>query len=353
MKGEKYTRIYIVNNEFHLFTVLTQYYHTHQSKGETILVMLTKHAYARRIDEGRYNLPFAFYYLEDHFVKIGAGARFDYEAWVREHFTQCPELVIFHDTVNINVCLVKIFRKLFNCKVFLFMDGTAGYHKKPFNLKAYLKAFYKYAYFRFIKAYKLSFTFKWGRSKLYDILYTLYPEKVNIKTKNPVQQLSLRIESDQVLSEIQRAYNFHITDYIPNREKVFLYLTLGALKYLNKYKGTEIDIMCQLRELAVANGYKFVIKAKAIENIELYKKHLDADTVFITEPVNAELISYYLRNSIICSWYSATNLYNVETNKFYWLYPILQELNYEKFLPSHVKLIDNIADIFTVLPNTP
>ncbi len=339
-------RLYIVNNEFHLFAVLTQFYNQHEPNNELISVILTKHAYARRIDEGRYQLPFEFYYLHDYFVKTGPGKRFDYETWIKQHIQPFDELVIFHDTVNINVCLVNLFRRLFSCRVLLFMDGTAGYHKKPFSYKAYLKAWYKYAYFRYLKGYKLSFTFKWGTSNLYDKLVTLYPEKVNIPSKKPIEKINLGVASDEILGKIQAAYNFRLSNYLDTREKVFLYLTLGSLKYLNKYKGTEIDIMCQLRKLALANGYKFVIKAKAIENIDLYKKHLDEDTVFITEPVNAELITYYLRHSIICSWYSATNLYHVETNRFYWLYPILQELNYEKYLPPHVKLIEDINDIF-------
>jgi hypothetical protein len=226
------------------------------------------------------------------------------------------------------------------------MDGTAGYHNKPFTFKVFLKAYLKYTYFRFLKGYPIIFTFKWGNSKLYDSLVTLYPNKVNIRTRKPIEKINLKVASDDILLKIHEAYNFKISDYLGIREKVFLYLTLGALKYLNKYKETEIDVMCQLRILAVSKGYKFVIKAKAIENIELYKKHLDSDTVFITEPVNAELITYYLRNSIICSWYSATNLYNVETNKFFWLYPILENLSFKRFIPTHVKPVNRIEDIF-------
>lgn len=342
----KFDRVYIVNNEFHLFVVLTQFYSRHKPNNETIAVILTKHAYAKRIDEGRYDLPFSFYYLEDFFIQKGPEPRFDYKKWVKERFSGMGELVIFHDTVLINVSLVKIFRKLFRCPVCLFMDGTAGYHKKPFKLKDFIKNWIKFAYFRYIKRYRLTYTFKWGTSKNFDKMFTLFPEIVNIKTKQPPGRLDLSVSSDEVLLQIHKAYNFKIESYLQSRENVFLYLTLGAVKYLNKYKGTEIEIMCQLRELAIRNGYKFVIKAKAIENIELYRKHLTNETVFITEPVNAELISYYIKNSIVCSWYSSTNLYNVESNRFFWLYPILKELNYEKYLPPHVKLIEDINDIF-------
>ena len=120
---------------------------------------------------------------------------------------------------------------------------------------------------------------------------------------------------------------------------------MGNARRTRHLKEKEIAVMKDLYHMSKLNGYKFVVKAKGNENIDLYKKHIPADAIFITESVNAELISFAVHNSLIFSWFSSTNLYNVNGNQYFWLYPLLGLKDFGVNKINHIRVITKKEEI--------
>lgn len=341
-----YSRVYIVNNEFHLFVVLTQYLNFHRPLGENISVIITKQPQSRRIETGRYNLPFNVIYLEDVFSNFkDVSKKTDYKSYILLNYEQVKELVIFHDSHFLNTLLVILFKECFKSKIILFQEGIAGYYQRKIYFAQYARYILKYIYFHFYKGYRISFVRSWGLSRNNDEIRMVFPNKVKERVKAPVYHLNLETTLEQI-KFIHSLFNFDYNFYFKENEKVLLFLTMGNARRTRHLKLKELSVMKQLYELATQNGYRFVIKAKGNEDLLLYKENIPNGVTFITEPVNAELITFSLTNSIICSWFSSTNLYPVKSNNFFWLYPLIGLKDILKPAPDFISTINDLNHIF-------
>lgn len=340
--------VYLVSNEFQLLITLHQFYKFQESRTGSFNVIISVQEKSRRLSLNQYKLPFNYILVKNILNNIPLTESIDYSKILNENFKKVDELYVFHDALLFNTHIIRIFKKMFSSKVYLIQEGIGGYYKHKPNMSLYVRNFTKYIYYKYFKRYNVKMVRSWGLNNELDGLFMINPSLVLEKVKAPVSKLEIDFNTDYI-KRVSNVFNFNVNEKIPKTDKIFLYLALGFMRKVNQYKETEIEVLKKMIQIAKKFNYQIVIKVKGNEDFSFYS-NLDSDCTFITDAIPAELISYSLDNSVICSFASSSNLYQKNTNKYAWIYPIVGykgvHKNPKKFNISLIERIEDFENLF-------
>lgn len=337
-------RVYLISNEFQLLFTLFEYYKYRLSPKGTFKVIISYQRKSRRLTIDKYNLPFEYIVIQNIFNDLPASDEVPYEKLIKEFINDTDFLFLYHDALLFNTYIIRLFKKLYGCKVILLQEGIAGYYRSRFDLSFFLRNFLKFIYFRILKKYDVKIVKSWGLNNDIDEVLMINPENVRERIRSKISKIDIDFNENTINLAIND-FNFNIDERLKSKEKVFLYLAMGYTRKFWHYKEKELAFLREMIDFARNKGYSIVIKAKGNEDLGVYREIIDNDCTFITEAIPAELLTYAISNSVICSFISSANLYQKNNNKYAWIYPVVGFKGvHNDYGAANIELIREIDD---------
>lgn len=318
--------LFIIRNEYHLYSTLCMYYKYFNTENFDFKLIIVKRFQNERIEE-HYELPFEYFVFEDYlnYQDMRRVKKYpDYEKKIHDIFTHVDEFYTYFDFSFLITIIVNKLKKKSSTKFFLMQEGVGGYYDLVFNrwlIRRSLKSLVSYLYIKYYRKIKnINFVYRWGGYKKIDVLKTFYPDKIKKHIKAKPINLDINIDSD-LNSKIKDIFKFYLR-FSPS-EKYFLYLPIGDSGDSSLAKQKEFDLIDKLLKLSIENGFKFIIKIKSGVASSSYIDRYNDKAIIISAKIPAEIIISDIYNSIIVSAFSSSAMHNVNNNKYFWVYPLL------------------------------
>jgi hypothetical protein len=337
--------LFVAGNEYHLYSAIVNFYKYFDTENYHFKLLITKRPKNLRINKD-YELPFEYFILDDYltFEDFRSTEKYpDYEKILNGIFDRVDELYTYFDFTLLSSLIINWARKNTNIKTHLVHEGVAGYFTYRMPVRKLVKFYLVYLYFRFYKKIKLiDFVYQWGYSSKIDILKMIYPDQVKIKTRSEIQKLDIDL-TPRIHKEIKKIYRFDFPLF--KDKKYLLYMPIGLARGSTSAKIKEYDLIYKLIAIAKSKGLEFIIKIKSgVESIS-YKKRYENSVVIIDAKVPAEILLTEIFNSYIISAFSSAALHNVNSNRYFWIYPLFNfKTNLKPFTDS-IQLINSFEEL--------
>ncbi len=337
--------LFVVNTEFHLFVSLYLYYNNYINNNVKFIVIKSKFRFQDSYQFNKLNVEFIDNTDFNNLKKYNKNII----SQINNISTNSYDKVyVFQDADFINNLLISTLKsKKSKLEITLVQDGLVAYVSDYDKVKT-LKKRIKLNLLKYFYGYKkLNTTLFWGSNYLIDNYLVSSPEHTIIKTNKKIEKLEFNatsLFSNQLIFDF---FKFDSSKYSLSSEKRYVFfISQGYIS--EKSRKIEIKILNLLIEKCNLHNYELIVKLHPSESIETFSQFtLSNNTTIISEKFPAEFIMINIKNSIIMSGYSSSLLINIQTNKFFWIYPMIYDINFN-FKLDHIKVLNTINDLNTI-----
>lgn len=331
-------RLFFVNTEYHLFVTLLLIEKWSLMKSEYLIIIIKS---KNRFNDCELNeQPFIIINNELN-IKMKKYSVYDLQV---SAFYQHAEAYFFLDTEYLNCYYIRYLKNK-GYRIILVQDGMNAYWiVDDFRyFKALFRNYFHYLYLHYIHGLKnLYFNVQWGGSEYVDEIYVTHPELLTQNSK--IRKLDLR-HSELSLKSLWAVFNF---SNVKTHDREVLYISQGFVD--QKQVEIEKNHVQFLSNYLLSLNKSLLVKVHpsiALINYDWFSTLSNVELIKQNYPV--ELLINDMRNSFIISPFSAANLYFVESNKYFWTFPLFYPKWKKNAVPSHIDIVDNFKDFLIVL----
>jgi hypothetical protein len=288
--------------------------------------------------------------LTEHYLIIdekGSNTKTDIKQLLETSF---DKVFIFLEQLSLNVYLSDYFKKK-GSAICLAPDGNKPYYSidKP-ALRSRLKAtfeIYLYLYKRklyYTKPYFLSWNY--GKSSPLDEIWVTYPDAFAFSNNKKTVGFTV-MPNQKVVNKIISFFNVDITDEVKHKEDVIFYT--NNIFYKKDVYDFEIETIKKIKEKFPFTP--FYIKLHPQTPKDIIAKFKELKVICFCNSIPAELYIASLKDSIIIGFWSASQMIDNPSCKFYWLHKYLikkgKMIDYINLVnpTKHIMDIDNIDNL--------
>ncbi|MBN2396146.1 MAG: hypothetical protein JXC36_06770 [Candidatus Atribacteria bacterium] len=336
--------LFIINTEYHLLNALIVVLKDSKPEKEYVFLFVKQ---GNRFVKS-YNIPFKTVIIPNEFGSPYLfGKRFNIKKFYQENLKNIDVVYCFVDNEFINTYFINRLKKE-GSEIRLIQEGLNAYIKtyKNISLRKKINREIKYYLFKYILGYNCIQKFKeWGSNPNVDKIYLLSPEK----GRNKVHKLDISVNSDQ-LKKVETYLNIENSN-IDQIENSIIFFSQGF--FTAKIREKELIILKQVAQLAESQNKKFYLKLHPREKMDTAEALVKLKGVKLLDGgIPSELILLKTKRSIVFSWYSASLLFYVDTNAYFWAYPLLfDNLNIPDHLFPYIKRINSNEQLRLMIKN--